>query len=258
MTTAVAHSWYMTLRHLRALIRQPWWIAITLVQPIIWLLIFSQLFRSVVEIPGFASSTYITFLTPGIVVMTALFSNGWSGMGVIDDINRGVMDRFLVTLVRRGSVISGRLVQSAIVTTIQSLIIIALGLAGGAEFPSGAVGIIALLVAGSLLGVAFGALSNAFALLLRKEESLIAASNFILLPLTFISTAFMPQNLVPDWIGDIARFNPVNWAIVTGREALQANADWASVLAHLGYLAAFALVCGWLATRAFRSYQRSV
>ncbi|MQA86592.1 MAG: ABC transporter permease subunit [Streptosporangiales bacterium] len=258
MTTAVAHSWFMTLRHLRALLRQPWWIAITLVQPVIWLLIFSQLFRRVVEIPGFASTSYITFLTPGIVVMTALFSNGWSGMGVIDDLNRGVMDRFLVTPVRRGAVISGRLVQSAIVTTVQALIIIGLGLAGGARFGGGLPGIVALLLAGALLGVAFGALSNALALLLRREESVIAASNFILLPLTFLSTAFMPQDLAPDWIGHVARYNPVNWAIVAGREALQADVGWMTVFSHLGYLAVFAVVCGWLATRAFRTYQRSV
>jgi ABC-2 type transport system permease protein len=64
MTTAIAHSGYITVRHLRFLSRQPWLISISLVQPIIWLLLFGQLFRRIVEIPGFGASSYISFLTP--------------------------------------------------------------------------------------------------------------------------------------------------------------------------------------------------
>ena len=66
-------------------------------QPIIWLLLFGALFEKVVEIPGFTSDNYLTFLAPGVVVMTALFASGWAGMPVIEDLDRGVMDRFLVT-----------------------------------------------------------------------------------------------------------------------------------------------------------------
>lgn len=258
MTSLVANSAHMTTRHLRALLRQPMWLAVTLVQPVVWLLIFGQLFRRVVDIPGFTTGSYITFLTPGIVVMTALFSNGWSGMAIINDLNRGVMDRFLVTPVRRGALVSGRLIQSAFVTTVQSLIIIGLGLLAGARFPGGIAGVVLLLVAACLLGIAFGALSNALALLVRREESVIAASNFVLLPLTFLSSAFLPQNLAPAWISGIAQANPVNWAVVAGREALSADTDWGSFLLHLGYLLALALVCGLLSIRAFRAYQRSI
>ncbi|HEX5451590.1 MAG TPA: ABC transporter permease, partial [Candidatus Limnocylindrales bacterium] len=78
MTTAVAHSWYLTVRSLRNLLRQPWWIAISLAQPVIYLLFFGSLFGKVVEIPGFAATSYITFLTPGVVIMTALFGAGWT------------------------------------------------------------------------------------------------------------------------------------------------------------------------------------
>jgi ABC-2 type transport system permease protein len=83
MTTAIAHSYYMTMRSVRALLRQPAYVAITLIQPVIWLLLFGALFKSVVRIPGFGTASYITFLTPGVVVMTALFSSGWSGMTFI-------------------------------------------------------------------------------------------------------------------------------------------------------------------------------
>jgi ABC-2 type transport system permease protein len=76
MTTTVAHTRYMTQRHLLELWRQPWYVAVTLVQPVIWLLLFGALFKRVVEIPGFGGGNYIDFLTPGVVIMTAIFSAG--------------------------------------------------------------------------------------------------------------------------------------------------------------------------------------
>jgi ABC-2 type transport system permease protein len=163
--TTLAHSRYMTLRHLRELWRQPWYVAITLVQPVIWLLLFGALFKRVVEIPGFGGGNYIDFLTPGIVVMTALFSAGWSGMSVINDIDRGVMDRFLVSPVRRGALIVGRLGQLSIVTVIQSLIVVGLGAATGATFPGGIAGAVVLIICAVLLACAVGALSIGIALL---------------------------------------------------------------------------------------------
>ena len=73
----VRHSGYLTVRSVRALMRQPWYMAVTLVQPIVWLLLFGQLFKSVVNIPGFAAGgTYLEFITPGVIVMTSLFSSG--------------------------------------------------------------------------------------------------------------------------------------------------------------------------------------
>jgi hypothetical protein len=95
--TTLTHSWFMTMRHLRNLARQPWWIAITLVQPVIWLLLFGAVFKATADIPGFVADSYIDYLTPGIVVMTGAFAGGWAGMGVIEDLNRGVIDRFLVS-----------------------------------------------------------------------------------------------------------------------------------------------------------------
>ena len=258
MTAALAHSWYMTERHVRALLRQPWYVAITLVQPVIWLLLFGALFKRVVEIPGFHSDSYIDFLTPGIVVMTALFSAGWNGMGILNDLERGVVDRFLVSPVRRWALIAGPLMQLAITIVIQSLIIVGLGLAVGASLPGGVPGVAALIVCAVLLGACLGAVSNGLALLARKEETLIAAVNFIVLPATFLSSTFMQQSLVAGWISDIARFNPVNWAVEAGREALSSDVDWGLVLSRAGYLLALAIACAWFATRAFRAYQRSV
>jgi ABC-2 type transport system permease protein len=256
--TLARHSFYMTIRHVRELLRQPWWIAVTLVQPVIWLLLYGALFKRVIEIPGFHSGSYIEFLAPGVVVMTALFASGWSGMPLIDDIERGVTDRFLVSPVRRSALISGRLANSALTIAIQSLIIIGLGLAVGATFPGGVGGVVVLIAVAVILGAAFGALSNGLALLARREETLIAVMNFLLLPLTFLSSAFMQQNLIPRWMQHVADFNPVNWAVVAGRAAVSTNPDWGLVGSRAGFLIALLLVCLGFATRAFRTYQRSV
>ena len=82
---------------------------------------------------------------------------------------------------------------------------------------------------------------------------------FLQLPLTFLSTAFMQPSLLPGWIETVAKYNPVDWAIVAGREAVAAGGtDWASVAGYCGLLAAFAVVCLALATKAFGAYQAQV
>jgi len=258
MPTSLAHTWYMTLRQLRNLMRQPWYIALTLFQPIIYLLLFGALFAKVVEIPGFGSASYISFLAPGVVVMTALFSAGWTGMGMVNDLDRGVMDRFLITPVRRGALMMGTLVQLAVVIVIQAAIILGLALLRGASFPGGLAGVAVVVLAAILLAAPFGALSNGVALLVRKEETVIAAVNFVLLPLIFLSGVFMAQSLMPHWMQSVARVNPVNWAVTAGRAAVGASVDWGVVWSRLGLLAGFALVCALLATQAFRVYQRSI
>jgi ABC-2 type transport system permease protein len=258
MSTMVADGTHLTARHVRALVRQPYFLVITLVQPVIWLLLFGQLFKRVADIPGFATGSYIGFLTPGIVVMTALFSSGWAGMGFIIDMERGVLDRFLATPAPRGSLIAGNLGYVALTSAIQSLIIIGLGLLAGARFPGGPASVVAMAVCAILLAAAFASLSNALALLLRNQESVIAVAQLLVLPLSFLSSSLMPENLLPGWMHEVARFNPVNWAVTAGREALRPDVNWGLVLSHAGWLALLALACGWLSTRAFRSYRRSV
>jgi ABC-2 type transport system permease protein len=255
---ALRDTQHMTVRHLMVLWRQPWWIAVSLVQPVIWLLLFGALFRSVTDIPGFGSTNYIQFLAPGVVVMTAFFGAGWTGMPVIDDINRGVIDRFLVSPVRRSSLISGRLASSALTTAIQSVIIVVLALIVGATFANNVLGIVVLIVVSVLLGSAFGCLSIGLALLVRREETLIATVQFLLLPLSFLSVTFMQKSLMPGWMQTASKFNPLNWAVEAGRDAVTANPDWGSIAGKTGLLVAFLILCGVFAVRAFRTYQRAV
>jgi ABC-2 type transport system permease protein len=254
----IVHTWQVTLRYLRALFRQPAWIGITLIQPMIWLLLFGALFKSIARIPGFHGGSYVEFLTPGLIVMLALSSAGWSGMAYIEDMNLGVMDRFLVSPIWRSALNAGSVTQQIIIIAVQSVIVAALSLAVGGHFRGGVGGVAILIGISALLGASFASLSNALALVVRQRESLIGAVTSVTLPLTFLSTAFMQQTLVPHWIRVIAKFNPVNWAVEAGRSAAGQHTDWSLVGTRTGFLAALLLASGWLATRSFRAYQRSI
>jgi ABC-2 type transport system permease protein len=255
--TALRHTWQVALRYLRALLRQPAWVGISLVQPIIWLLLFGALFKRTADIPGFSGS-YIEFLTPGVVVMLAVSSAGWVGMGFIEDINRGTMDRLLVSPIWRGALNLGSVAQSVLSIVIQTVIVIGLSLAAGAHFHNGVAGVVVLVAVAGLLGAVFASLSNGVAVLTRQRETLIGIVTMVTLPLTFLSSALMQQNLLPGWIRWIARFNPVNWAAEAGRSAAGTNADWGLIATHTGLLALLLLASAAFATRAFNAYQRSI
>ena len=258
MSTAVSQTWYMTQRQLMVFVRQPAVLLITLIQPVVWLFLFGSLFKKVVELGGFGTTSYLDYLVPGVVVMSALSSNMWAGMTTLDEIQRGTLNRFLTTPVSRAALMNGNVVNNGLVTALQSVLIVLLGLLGGADYPGGIGGVVVLVVASVLLGTVFGALSNALGMLVRERESIIGINTFLLLPLTFLSTAFMAPSQMPGWIRHVADFNPLDWAMVAGRSALAENPDWGGVLGRGGGLLALAIAAVWLSIRTFRSYQRSV
>lgn len=259
MTRSMAHSAYLTARQLRSLRRQPAYFGFLLIQPVIWLLLFGQLFTNVINLPGFAPTTsYLEFITPGVIVMTALFNSGWSGTVYIEDMNRGVMDRLLASPVRRGSMIAGTVVYQAITTTLQTLVIFAIAYVAGARFAAPVRGVGITLLAAALISMIIASFSNAVGLLVRQQEALIGISQFIVLPLQFLSSGIMDIRLAPTWVGHVARFNPVDWAVVASREALAGNPDWSVIGGRLGLLGALASLMSLLATRAFLAYRRSI
>jgi ABC-2 type transport system permease protein len=259
MTIALTHTALLTGRQLRAFVRVPFYLIINLVQPIIWLLLFGQLFTSVVDIPGFTGGDdYIVFLTPGVIMMMALFGSAWAGTTFIEDMDRGVMDRFLTSPTSRTGLIVSTLLYQAVLTIIQTLVVLGVAWLTGARFDGGAGGVLLLVLSAVLLTFVFAAFSNAIALLARQQTALIAISQLISFPLMFLSSAIMDTSLSPAWVATVARFNPVEWAVVAGREALRATPDWAAIWLNLGLLAALVVVMTGLATLAFRAYQRSV
>jgi ABC-2 type transport system permease protein len=190
--------------------------------------------------------------------MLAVSTAGWVGMAFIDDINRGTMDRLLVTPIWRGALNLGSVAQSVLSIVVQSLIVIGLSLAVGARFHNGLAGVAVLVAVAALLGAVFASLSNGVAVLARQRETLIGLVTMVTLPLTFLSSALMQQSLLPGWIQWVAKFNPVNWAAEAGRSAAGTHADWTLIATRTGFLTLLLLASAVFTTRAFRTYQRSI
>lgn len=239
-------------------LRQAWGIGASLVQPIIWILLFGQVFSAVGQLPGFSDSNYITFLVPGILMMTVLYAGAWAGTGYIEDIDRGIMDRLLTTPISRTAILSGQVAQQVAVCALQTLIVIGIGAVGGASYPGGVGGMAVAIVAALILCVIFSSFSNAIALITRNQLGLIGISQIVVLPLTFLSSAMMSPVLQPQWVQTVSKYNPMTWATNTARDALAGTYDWGTILWHGGLLTALAAAAFTWSVRAFRSYQRSL
>lgn len=239
-------------------IRQPWGLGVAIIQPVVWLVLFGNVFSSVATVPGFGADDYMTFLVPGILMMTVLYSGAWAGTGFIDDITSGVMDRMLTSPVSRSSLVAGQLVQQLLVCVVQGVCVIGIGALAGARYDGG-IGAMALAIGASLLlAAAFCSLSAAVALLARDQTALIGISTIIVLPATFLSTALMPAALLPDWVQTVARYNPLTWATEIARTAMSSSVDWSVVASRGALLLALAAVVAWWSVRAMRTYQRSL
>ena len=256
--TVMRHTWFMVLRQARNLMREPIWIALLLVQPMVWLVLYGQLFKNLTRLGGFGTSSYITFLAPAIVVMNGFFGATWSGMSMINDLDHKVVERFLATPAARTSLVLSQIVRSAITAAIQAVIILLVALALGVSIAAGAAGWVVIILAGVLVNSAFAGLSQAIALLTRREATMIAVANFIGLPLLFLTTTMNARSQMPHWMQDVARFNPVDWGVRAAREVALPGTSWSTVGWHLLFLLALTAVTAAWATRTFRAYQRSL
>ncbi len=258
MTAAVQDTLAMLVRHQRNFLRQPIWLVFALTQPMFWLLLYSQLFRRIIDLPGFDTDSYVQFLAPGVVVMTAFFGAVWSGMAMIDDLDRGVVPRFLATRAHPGSLVVSQVLHAAIISMVQTVIILGTAWLLGARVERGVAGWLVITVVAALVGAGFAGISHGIALIVRREEPLIAILNFFGLPLTFISATLIAETLMPGWMQWAARFNPVNWGVVAAREMSSLDTDWGRVGIYTGLLLGFVAVASALATRAFGVYRRTL
>jgi ABC-2 type transport system permease protein len=247
----------MVVRQAINLMREPIWIALLLIQPMIWLLLYGQLFSRVPSLRG-GASTYIEFLLPGIVVMNAFFGGTWAGMAMITDLDRNVVSRFLATPASRLSIVLSQVVRSGLTALIQALIILVVGLALGVRVHGGALGWLVVLAVGALVAMPFAAISNGIALLVRREATMIATANFVGLPLMFLSSILIQQRVMPNWMWEVSRFNPVDWGVRAARDAVVVGGNWGDVGMYMLLLLGLTAVTSLFATWTFRTYQRSI
>jgi ABC-2 type transport system permease protein len=256
--TTLRDTWFMIARQARNLMREPIWIVLLLVQPMVWLLLYGQLFKNVTRLGGFGTGSYVTFLAPAIVVMNAFFGATWSGMSMINDLDHKVVERFLATPASRFAIVLSQIVRSALTAAIQAVVILVVALALGVRVHTGALGWLVVILAAILVNSAFAGISQAIALLTRREATMIAVANFIGLPLLFLSTTMIARAQMPGWMQTAAKFNPVDWGVKAAREVVLPNTSWGSVGWYLLLLFALSAVTSACATWTFRAYQRSL
>jgi ABC-2 type transport system permease protein len=257
MKTA-SDTWFMVVRQARNLMREPIWIALILIQPMVWLILYGQLFKNVTKLGGFGTSSYITFLAPAIVVMNAFFGATWSGMAMINDLDHKVVERFLATPASRFAIVLSQIARSALIAAIQAVVILLVSLALGVRVHTGALGWIVIILVAILVNSAFAGFSQAIALLTRREATMIAVANFIGLPLLFLSTTMIAKAQMPGWMQEVAKFNPVDWGVKAAREVVLPGTSWSRVGIYLLLLFALSTLTATWATRTFRQYQRSL
>ena len=246
-------TWYITLRDLRSRIRMPVFIFMTLFQPILWLVLFTQIFKSLGGMLGPGGGSYLQFFAPGVLVMTVLFGSAFSGFGMLWDIDTGILSKMLATPVTRISVIAGRVIATVVVLLIQALIIVILALIMGVHFKTGVPGVLFTFLLLSLLGLGFAAFSNGLALLLKRQENVMAVTNLLTMPLMFLSSLMMPAALLPGWLNTVRQINPIDYAVVGARDLISNGYIWHDLWLCFVVLAALAVVGVTFGTLMFRA-----
>ncbi len=239
-------------RNLVKSVRVPILLFMSLFQPLLFLILFSQIFSSLSNLPGFPYPTYLQFLVPAIIAMTALSSAFQSGLGTVSDIEEGMLDKFLIAPIHRVSIMSGRILADGARIVVQATVVIVTAFAMGARYETGILGIFVMILLASLFGMAWAGLSNIVALRTQNAEVTMVIGIVLLFPILFLSTGFMPSALLPDWLDTVARFNPLTYLIDAERALVNNGWDWSLVLQSIGVTLLLGSVTLTGATRAFR------
>jgi ABC-2 type transport system permease protein len=230
--TFVGDVWVNYKRWMIKSVRNPFILTGSLLQPVIFLVLFTQVFGQVATsaIGGNGPAiSYETYLVPAIAVQTALAAAAASGIGLVNDIEEGMFDKILVSPMSRTGVFLGKSLAEISRIVAQIVIIIGLGWLLGARYATGIPGIVGILIIGIIFSLWFTAFSNIVALVTRDQESTIIGANILQFPLLFVSSAFLPLSVMPGWIQTVAMFNPITYGVDAAR-ALTLGEDVMTVI----------------------------
>jgi ABC-2 type transport system permease protein len=237
-------------------LRTPMLITASLLQPVIWLVLFSQIFKGLADTAEFRRlgyHSYLDFLVPGMIVLSMLFTALQSGMATATDIDAGMMDKFLSSPIRRTSILVGRVTADAITMLAQGAIILIVAVVMGARPEAGWLGAIALLGYATVFGVVWAGVANFIALRTRSSELTMVAGQFLTLLALFLTPAFFPKPLLPGWLQTVVAGNPATYVIETGQRLMGIGNDWGQDLTTLIALAVAAVVLVPASVAAFRA-----
>jgi ABC-2 type transport system permease protein len=231
-------------------LRNPVWVFIGLFQPILYLLLFAPLLESLQGMPGFTSGSSLNTFTPGLLIMTALFSTAFVGFAVIDDLRTGVIERLRVTPVSRMALLLGMVSKDVVTLLVQSAVLVVVATLMGMRGDFlGVVLVFGLMI---LIGLTMASVSYAIALAMKDEGALASMLNTITVPLLLLSGITLPLALAPQLIRTLAKFNPFAYTVDAARALTAGTFSDASVLLGFIIMAVLAVLAVIWAARAFR------
>jgi ABC transporter DrrB family efflux protein len=249
---AVSDTLTITRRNLLVWMRVPAYIVFTVIQPVMFVLMFRYVFGGAIAVPGIKGG-YVSFLMPGIIGQTAAFATFGTAIALAQELKKGVIDRLKSMPMARSAVLAGRLVADTARMLVTILIIIGVGYAVGFRFQNGVVPAILMVVLAVVFGVAICLISAFTGLAIGDEESVQAFGLIWLFPITFLSSAFVPIQTMPGWLQAFANNQPVTYVINTMRAlALGHRPIEANLLKSIACLAAIFIIFAPLAVRAYK------
>ncbi len=253
------HYWQevraLTVRWIRRLSREKFSMLFTLVQPMLfWLIFFGNLFQRAADVQVVQAPNYISFLAAGVVVMTVLNNGLAGGVDLLFDKENGFLERLMSAPIHRSSVIVSRFLFVMGITSMQVLVILGVAWLFGVQPATGLLGVLTILLIGMAFGIGLTAISMAMAFSVKSHGDFFSVLGFLSLPMIFLSSALVPLSAMPGWMGFLAQFNPMTWAIDAVRPLILSG--WAEALPKVGMVALVMLIfdalCLYGGAKAFR------
>jgi len=247
--TPIHDALLLAERNLRRLPRNPDMLIGVTFQPIMFVVLFTYVFGGAIVTPGYK---YIDFFLPGIVIQMIAFTGYATALGISDDLRKGLIDRFRSLPIARSAVIAGRTFSDIAMNVIALITMVVVGFIVGFSFNSTAAEIVAGFGLVLLFGYAMSWVYAYIGLISSTPESASALITVIIFPLTFVSSAYVPTQSMPEVLRAIANANPVT-SIVDAMRALWVGAPagtdiWVSLIWCFGIIAVFSV----LATQRYR------
>lgn len=248
--TFVRESYIVFNRQIRMNLRNPAWVFIGVMQPVLYLVLFGPLLKPLVgSFPGGAENAY-TFLVPGLLVQLGLFGAFFAGFGLIGEWREGVIEAERVTPASRTALLVGRLMRDVIQLFVQAVILVALGIVMGMR--ASVTGVVVGVGLTLLIGGACAAASNALALTTKSEDVMAPVINVVMMPVLLLSGILLPMTLGPAWLERVSDFMPFRWITDTVRGTFAGDAASNTVVWGVSWsLGLFALALWW-GTAVFR------
>jgi ABC-2 type transport system permease protein len=219
----------------RKLRKDPIEVFLRIVQPVLWLLVFGQVFSQIKGIPT-DGATYLEYLTPGILAQSITFVSIFYGISIIWEKDIGLLQKFLATPIRRSALIIGKMLSASVRSISQAIFILLLALLIGVQLDWGVLTLLGVMFSITLGASFFSGLSMVLASLVRTRERMMGIGQLIIMPLFFASSALYPIAIMPNWLKIIAIANPLSYLVDSLRGLLlvshqsQLWLDWGILL----------------------------